>query len=83
MKVNRTQEGATVEVEDLGHLLGLEPARVPELMRAGEITSQFEQGIDEHAGTFRLTFWYAGKRVRLTCDDAGTVLKTMRNKTGR
>ncbi len=78
MKVTLTDKGATVDAHDLGPLLGLTPAEVPEKMRAGEITSQSEEGRDEDAGRIRLTFWYAGQRLRLICDSTGTVLKTTR-----
>lgn len=78
MKVALTESGATVDAHDLGPLLGLDPSEVPAKMRAGEITSQSEQGVDEDAGRVRLTFWYAGQRVRIICDAQGTVLKTTR-----
>lgn len=83
MKVNITADGATIDAEDLGPLLGLEPAQVPEKMRSGEITSQSEQGIDEDAGTIRLTFWHSERRVRIVCDNNGVVLKTTRTATPR
>lgn len=76
MKVTLTPTGATVDANDLGPLLGLEPAEVQQKMRAGEITSQSEEGVEEDAGRVRLTFWYKGRRVRLICDGEGTVLKT-------
>jgi len=67
-----------VDAHDLGPLLGLAPADVPDKMRSGEITSQSEAGIDQDAGNTRLTFWYSGIRVRLTCDSTGVVIKTSR-----
>ena len=76
MKVILTKNGATVDANDLGPMLGLAPPDVPEKMRAGEITSLSEQGADEDAGNTRLTFWYAGQRVRITCDSTGEVIKT-------
>lgn len=78
MKVSLTESGATIDAQDLGPLLGLEPSEVPAKMRAGEITSQSEEGVGEDAGRFRLTFWHSGQRVRLTCDSAGNVIKTTR-----
>ena len=54
---------------------------VLEHMREGKITSRLETGIDEHAGTHRLTFWHQGVRVRFTCDSTGEVLKTSRVDT--
>lgn len=78
MKVTLTTDGATVEAQDLGPLLGLEPADVAAKMWSGEITSRSEEGVDEDAGRRRLTFWYAGLRVRITCDQDGNVIKTSR-----
>ena len=78
MKVTLTNDGATVDAHDLGPLLGLDHAEVPAKMRSGEITSQSEQGADEDAGRTRLTFWYGGLRVRITCDESGNVVKTSR-----
>lgn len=78
MKVTLTPDGATIDAHDLGPLLGLEAADVPQKMRAGEITSQSEQGQDEDAGRVRLTFWYKTQRVRLICDSDGNVVKTTR-----
>ncbi|WP_019954275.1 DUF6522 family protein [Yoonia vestfoldensis] len=78
MKLRRTEHGLTVDAADLGPLLGLSPADVPVLMRAGDITSQSETGIGEDEGKIRLTFWYDGQRVRLVCDTEGNVLTTSR-----
>ena len=78
MKVELTEDGAVVDAHDLGPLLGLHPAAVPEKMRNGEITSRSESGQDEDAGRHRLTFWYRGTRVRIICDAAGNVMKTTR-----
>ncbi len=79
MKVTLATDGATVDAVDLGPLLGLEPADVPAKMRSGAITSQSEEGADEDAGRTRLTFWYDGIRVRITCDQDGNVVKTSRS----
>lgn len=76
MKVTLTRSGTTIDANDLGPLLGLDPSQVPAKMRAGEITSLSEEGIDEDAGKTRLTFWYNRKRVRVTCDSRGEVIQT-------
>ena len=76
MKIDLTQHPPTVEATDLATAFGLDPAQVISLMRDGAITSRFETGVDADAGTFRLTFWHMTRRVRFTCDPAGTVLKT-------
>lgn len=78
MQVRRTDHGLTVDAADLGPLLGIPPAEVPVKMRAGEITSQSETGVDADEGRVRLTFWYNGQRLRLVCDTDGNVLTTSR-----
>jgi hypothetical protein len=83
MKIALTPDGATIDAHDLGPLLGLEPSEVPAKMKAGEITSQSEEGAGEDAGRVRLTLWYDNQRVRLVCDSDGNVLTTTRTPTGR
>lgn len=78
MKVDMTGGQPTIDARDLGALLDLPPKEVQALMRAGEITSRFETGENEDVGKVRLTFFYKGRRVRLTCAEDGTVLKTSR-----
>ncbi|WP_445809068.1 DUF6522 family protein [Yoonia sp.] len=78
MKIRKTDHGLTVDAADLGHLLGIPAAEVPAKMRAGEITSQSETGVDADEGRIRLTFWYNGQRLRLVCDTEGNVLTTSR-----
>ena len=78
MKIRKTEHGLTVDAADLGPLLGIAAADVPAKMRAGEITSQSETGVDADEGRIRLTFWYGGQRLRLVCDTEGNVLTTSR-----
>ena len=78
MKISMEHGQATVDAHDLGPLLGIPAAQVPKEMRSGAITSRFETGTGEDAGRFRLSFFYNGKRLRLICDPAGTVLSTTR-----
>ncbi len=59
----------------IGELLHMPASRVPALMREGQITSACERGIDEHAGEFRLTFFYRNRRARLSTDAAGRILR--------
>jgi len=44
-------------------------------MRQREITSVCERGVDEHAGEFRLSFFYRSRRARLSTDLRGHVLR--------
>lgn len=83
MKITMTDGQPVIDAHDLGPLLGLEPAMVPQKLRDGEITSRFETGVDEDKGRFRLTFYHAGKRIRLTCLEDGTVLSTTRIPVGK
>lgn len=83
MKIDLSQTEPVIDAEDLAKHLKIEPQRVLDLMRDGAITSRFETGVDEHAGTHRLTFTYSGTKVRFTCDAAGNVLKTTRFSTGK
>lgn len=78
MKVDMTGGQATIDADDLGRLLDLPPSEVQALMRTGKITSRFEIGEGDDAGKVRLTFFHSDRRVRLTCAEDGTVLKTTR-----
>lgn len=83
MKIDLTHESPTINAADLGPLLGVSASDVLALMREGSITSRFETGVDEDAGTHRLTFWYGDLRLRFTCDAKGNVFKTSRNTAKR
>ena len=73
-KLQRSADGFIIDAADLGPLLGLPAADVPELMRKGKITCLSEQGQDADAGRFRVTFRHGALRVRFTVDDSGHVL---------
>lgn len=77
LRLERSDRGFTVDAGTLGPLLGLEPAEVWRLMRAGAITSRFERGEGEDAGRFRLSFFHGRRRVTLVVDAAGTVLSSV------
>lgn len=74
LKLERKDERITVPAEILATSFGLDPAQVPVLMRSGEITSRSETGEGDHAGRFRVTFWYGKRQVQLTCSDDGRIL---------
>lgn len=59
----------------LGGMLALQPADVPGLMREGAITSVCERGTDDHAGQYRLSFFYGSRRARLSIDESGHILR--------
>lgn len=74
MKLQLIPGGFSIDANDLGPLLGLPPADVPELMRQGRITCLSEKGEGTDAGRFRVTFRHAAVRIRFTVDAAGNVL---------
>lgn len=82
MKIDMTSGQPVIDASDLAKLLDLTPQQVRDRMRSGDITSLFETGEGADAGQFRLTFFHAGRRVRLTCADDGTVLTRIRTSTG-
>lgn len=82
MKIEMINGQPTVDARDLAKLLDLTPAEVQSKMRAEEITTRFEIGEGGDAGRMRLTFFYKTKKVRLTCSNDGTVLKTLRTNAG-
>ena len=55
--------------------LGLEPGLVQPMMHDGKITSLCERGVDEDAGTYRLSFFTASRRLRIIVNDAGEVVR--------
>jgi hypothetical protein len=64
-----------IDASVLGEGLGLEPSCVTALLRDGTITCRCERGIGEDEGRFRLTFFHAGRRLRLVVDAAGRILQ--------
>ncbi|WP_439139922.1 DUF6522 family protein [Roseicyclus sp.] len=57
---------------------GLVPSMVPELMRAGQITSKTEMGTEADAGRWRLTLYHGDQVLRLTVDEDGVILHQAR-----
>ena len=73
--VERDGDGFVVDAELLAEAFDIPASSVPQLMKDGAITSRSETGVDTDAGTFRLTFFHAGRACRLTVDTGGTILK--------
>jgi len=69
-------EGAvSVDATLIAKELGLEPARVLDALRNGQITALCEQGMGEDAGRFRLTFRHRGRRLRIVVDSEGRIIE--------
>lgn len=64
-----------VAAEAIAPGLGVPAAQVPALLRAGEITSLCEKGLEEDAGCYRLTFFHGNRRLRLLVDDHGRIFR--------
>jgi len=70
-------ENGDVEVDarTIGEALGMAPGLVQTAIREGTITSQCERGVDEDAGSYRLSFFTQHRRLRLVVDEAGEVIR--------
>ena len=75
MELKRNEPAFTNDASLLGELQGVPPSEIHGLMRRQEITSLCERGEGEHEGQFRLTFFYRGRRARLSVDEAGRVVR--------
>jgi hypothetical protein len=73
--VTVTLNGFIVDAALIADAFGLDPASLQTRMRAGEVTSVCEAGVDADLGRFRLTFRHAGRALRLTVDSKGQILK--------
>ncbi|MBS1303360.1 DUF6522 family protein [Loktanella sp. SALINAS62] len=72
--VSISTDGFVVDAGIIGNAFGIPAADVPARMRAGDITSRCETGVDDDAGRWRLTFYFGGRALRLVVDEAGTIL---------
>lgn len=72
--VTITAAGFEVDATVIAKAFGLDPATLQTRMRAGEVTSVCEAGVDADLGRYRLTFRHAGRALRLTVDADGDLL---------
>lgn len=73
-QITRQGDGFEVAADLIAEGLKLDLGEVPQLMRAGEITTRCERGEGEDEGRWRLSFRYQGRTLRLTVDSSGTLL---------
>ncbi|RIA44548.1 hypothetical protein DFR49_2793 [Hephaestia caeni] len=72
----RFEDGAIeVDAHVIAEGLRTTPERVAAEMRSGRITARCERGIDDDAGTYRLSFFAGNRRFRVTVTEAGEVLR--------
>jgi hypothetical protein len=79
-------EGAVkVDAAVIAPDLGLRPEGVLNALRARRLTAVCEQGLEQDAGRWRLTFYHANRRLRLVIDHTGRVLErsAVRQRTRR
>lgn len=72
--VTVTTDGFEVDAVVIAAAFALDPSTLQARMRAGEVTSLCEAGVDADLGKFRLTFRHAGRALRLTVNAEGQVL---------
>lgn len=77
-RIETGEGGFTVDAGILAEAFELPERDVQRLMAEGAITSRCEEGVDEDAGRWRLTFFHAGRALRLTVDGAGKILAQAR-----
>jgi hypothetical protein len=65
----------SIDARAVAKSLDLDAADVLSLIREGKITSTCERGVDEDAGTYRLTFFHASRRVRLIIGEGGNIIR--------
>ncbi len=75
MRLERNMDGFAIDAALLGELLNVPSCRVQDLMRQKEITGVCERGEGEHQGLYRLTFFYKGRRARVSVDETGEVIR--------
>jgi hypothetical protein len=76
--VEVTAEGFSVDAEVIAAGFALDPEQVPGMLREGRITSRCETGVEADAGRYRLTFFHAGRALRLTVDAQGRLVQRAR-----
>jgi len=81
--VTVTAGGFTIDADLLAAAFSLDQEAVRAKMRAGEITSLCEAGVDEDAGRFRLSFRHQTRILRLILDADGAVLSKSMEIEGR
>lgn len=67
--------GFCIDATLLGELLDVPPSEIPSLMRANRITGFCERGIAEDEGRHQITFFYKGRRARVSFDETGRALR--------
>lgn len=73
-RIDIEEDGFVVDSALLAELLDLADTEVRRLMHERQITSICEKGLEEHRDQFRLTFFYRGRRARVSVHASGRIL---------
>lgn len=74
-RVEFEQDAVRIDAASVAAGFAIKPALIQHLMHEGKITSLCERGVDRDVGTFRLSFFHGGRRLRLVVDAAGNVIE--------
>lgn len=77
-RIERAGEDFVVPAAMLARAFGLDEAQLKAAMREGALTSRCEAGTDRDAGTWRLTFRFRGRALRITVNGQGEILQRAR-----
>jgi len=72
--VEFSEGNVSIDGAVLARAFGISDDDLKQRMREGTITSRFERGEGEDAGTVRLVFFSRARRIRITADEGGNVL---------
>ena len=75
VEVHVEDHAIVVDADLVAKALGIDNDMVQSLMRDGKITTLSEHGVDDDAGTHRLTFYYNTCRARLIVSAEGRILR--------
>lgn len=69
------ESSISVDAKLIGKSLGIEVPLVQALIRERKITSICERGVDQDAGTYRLTFFHGSRRLRLIVSEEANIIQ--------
>lgn len=69
-----SEDGVRIDAAVLAKAFGISADDLKQGMREGTITSRFERGEGDDAGTMRLFFFSPTRRIRMTMDESGNVV---------
>lgn len=72
--VEFSEGNVSIDGAVLARAFGISDDDLKQRMREGTITSRFERGEGEDAGTVRLVFFSRARRIRITADEGGSIL---------